>query len=120
MGDRLQKLKLTWAKPWIKINPLSKSVFELIENCVKTENRTISIIHEITELRQKRMSMEELMTEINNRMTKLKQGRNKPFSQDPSLAPSYADIVGTASSSTNVIQTSPPDERLEKLEHNSS
>ena len=36
------------------------------------------------------------------------------------MAPSYAEIVGTASSPTNVIQTPPPAERLEKLEYISS
>ena len=34
----------------------------------------------------------------------------------PSLAPSYAEMVGTASSSTNVFRTPLPAERLEKLE----
>ena len=53
-------------------------------------------------------------------MTKLEQGRNTPASQEPSLAPSYAEMVGTASSSTNVIQIPPPVERLEKLEYISS
>ena len=49
-----------------------------------------------------------------------KQGRNKPTSQVPSLAPSYADIVRTASPKTNVIQRPPPAERVEKLELSSS
>ena len=48
-------------------------------------------------------------------MTKLEQGRNTPNSQEPSLTPSYADVVGTASSSTNIIQILPLAERLEKL-----
>ena len=98
-------------------NLLSKSVFELHEDCAKTENHTTSIAHEITELRQKMISMDERMTEINDRVIKLEQRRNTPASQEPSLAPSYAEMVGTASSSTNVIQTPPPAERLEKLEY---
>ena len=101
-------------------NVFSKSMFELLENCAKTENHTTSIAHEITELSQKMISMDERMTEFNDRMTKLEQGRITPTSQEPSLAPSYANIVGTASSSTNVIQTPPPAERLEKLEYISS
>ena len=36
------------------------------------------------------------------------------------MAPNYADLVATASSSANVIQTPPPAERLEKLEYISS
>ena len=101
-------------------NVFSKSVFELLENCAKTENHTTSVAHEITELRQKMISMDKRMTEINNRMTKLEQGRNTPTSQEPILAPSYADMVWTASSSTSVIQTPPPAERLEKLPYISS
>ena len=92
-------------------NVSSKSVFELLENSAKTENHTTSIAHEITELRQKIMSMDERMTEVNDRLTKLEQWINTPTSQEPSLAPSYADTVGTASSSTNVIETPPPAER---------
>ena len=68
-------------------NVFSKSVFELFEKCAKTENHTTSNAHEITELRQKIMSMDERMTKMNNRMTKLEQGRNNPISQEPSLAP---------------------------------
>ena len=60
------------------------------------------------------------MTEINDRVIKLEQGRNNPSFKEPSLATSFADIIGTASSSTNVIQSPPPPERLEKLEYNSS
>ena len=66
------------------------------------------------------MSIDERPTEINDRMTKLNQGHNTPPSQEPSLAPSYANIVGTASFSTNVIQTQPQAERFEKLEYFSS
>ena len=58
------------------VNVFSKSVFELIENCAKTENHTTSIAHEITELRQKMILIDDRMTEINDRMTKLEQGRN--------------------------------------------
>ena len=64
--------------------------------------------------------IDKRMTEINDRMTKLEQGRNTPTYQEPSLALIYVDMVGTASSSTNVIQTPPPAERLEKLEYVSS
>ena len=101
-------------------NVFSKSVFELLENCAKTENHTTSIAHEITDLRQKMISMDERMTEINDRLTKLEQGRNTQTLKEPSLVPGYADMVGTASSSTKVIQTPPPAERLEKLEYISS
>ena len=101
-------------------NLLSKSLFELLEIRAKTENHTTSIAHEITELRQKMISMDERMTEINDRVIKLEQGRNNPSFKEPSLATSFADIIGTASSSTNVIQSPPPPERLEKLEYNSS
>ena len=101
-------------------NLLSKSVFGLLENCAKTEKHTTSIAHEITELRQKRISMDERTTEINDRVTKLERRQNNPASQEPSLAPSYAEMIRTASSSTNVIHTHPPAERLEKLEHFSS
>ena len=95
-------------------------MFDLLENSAKTENCTTSIAHEITELRQKIISMDEHMKEINDRVTKLEQRRNTSASQEPSLAPSYAELVGTASSSTNVIQTPPPAECLEKLEYFSS
>ena len=54
---------------------------------------------------------------ISDRMTKLEQGRNSPTSQAGSFAQSYADIVGTTNSSTNVNQTPPPAECLEKLEY---
>ena len=101
-------------------NILSKSVLELLENCAKTENHTTSIAHEITELRQKMISMDDRMTEINDRVIELEQRRITPASQEPSLAPSYAEMVGTAISSTNVVQTPPPAERLEKLEYISS
>ena len=53
-------------------NLISKSVFELLGNCVKTENHTTSIAHEFTEVRQKMISMDERMAEINDHMTKLK------------------------------------------------
>ena len=79
-------------------NAFSKSVFEVLENCAKTENHTNRIVHETTELRQKIRSMDERMTEINDRVTKLEQGSNNPTSQETSLAPSYAVIIGTASS----------------------
>ena len=108
------------AKFYESFKVLSNSVFEVIENCVKTVNHTTSIAQEITELRQKTIYMDERMTEINDRMTKLEQGRNTPASQEHSLALSYAYMVGTASSSTNVIQTPPPAERLVKLEYISS
>ena len=76
--------------------------------------------HEITEMRQKIMSTDNCLTEMNDRMTKLEQGRKNHISQPPSLAPSYADIINTTSSTMNVIQTPPPAERLEKLEYTSS
>ena len=101
-------------------NVLSKSVLELLEDCTKTESHTTSITHEITEQRQKMLSMDELMSEINDCMTKLEQGRNNPTSQEPNLAPSYVDVVGTPSSSTNIIQTPSPAERVEKLEYDSN
>ena len=65
----------------------SKSVFELLEHCAKTENHTTSTAHKITDLRQELFSMDERKTEINDRMTKLEQRRNTPTSQEPSLAP---------------------------------
>ena len=86
-------------------NVFSGSVFELLETCAKTENLTTIIAHENSELRQKIISVDERMTEINDRMTKLDQERNTTTSKVPSLAPSYADMVGTGSSSTNIIQT---------------
>ena len=97
LGSDLAKLKENF-------NVLSKIVFKLLEKCAKTENDTTSIAQKITELCQKIISIDERMTEIIERMTKLQQGRNTPTSQEPSLAPSYADMVGTASSSTSVIQ----------------
>ena len=95
-------------------------MLELHENCAKTKNHTTSIAHENTELRQKMIAMVERMTEINDHMTKLEQGRNNPTSQEPSLAQSNAYMVWTASSSTNVIQTPLLAECLQKLEYNSS
>ena len=68
----------------------------------------------------KKISMDNRVTEINDRITKLEHGRNNPTSQEPNLAPSYAEIVGTTNSSTNVIRTLPPAERLEKLDYNSN
>ena len=50
---------------------LSKSVFESLENCAKSENHTTSIAHEITDLRQKMISMDERMMEINDRTTEI-------------------------------------------------
>ena len=38
-------------------NVFSKSVSELLGNCAKTENHTTSIYHEVSELRQKMISM---------------------------------------------------------------
>ena len=81
-------------------NLLSKSVIELLENCAKTENHTSSIAHEITELRQKKILIDERTTEINDCVTKLEQRRNTPASKGPTLAP--------------------PADRLEKLEYISS
>ena len=63
-------------------------------------------------MRQQIISMDERMTEINARMTKLEQRRNNPTSQGARLAPSYADILGTICFSTNVIQTPGSAERL--------
>ena len=95
-------------------------MFELLENCAKTEKHTTSIAHAITELRQKMILMDERMTEINDRVIKLEHRRNTPASPEPSLALSYAETVGTASYSTNLIQTPPPAELLEKIEYISS
>ena len=53
-------------------------------------------------------------------MNEVKHKRNNPTSKAASLEPSYADLVGTTFSSTNVIQTLPSAERLEKLEYTSS
>ena len=100
-GSELAKLNETFSV-------LSESLFELPKNCAKTESYTTSIAHAITELRQKILSMDERMTDINDRMTKLEQERNNRTSQEPNLAPSYADIVATASSSTKIILTPPP------------
>ena len=103
-----------------KLIVFSKSVFELIENCAKTEKRPTRNAHEITELHQKIMSMDEHTTDINDHMSKLEQGRNNPTSQEPSLAQSFANMMRTPNLTTNAIQTPPPAERLEKLEYNSS
>ena len=64
--------------------------------------------------------MDERMTEMNDRNTKLEQGRDNPTSQSASMAQSHADIIGKTNSSKNVIQPPTPAERLEKLEYNSS
>ena len=95
-GSDLAKLKENF-------NVLSKSVFKLLENCAKTESHTTSIVQEISELRQKMISMDEHMTEINDCATKIEHGRNNPASQESSLATSHAELVWTASSSTSVI-----------------
>ena len=55
-------------------------MFELPENCATTENHTTNIAHEIIELRQMIISMDERMTEIIDCMTELEQGRNTPTS----------------------------------------
>ena len=72
-------------------NIFSKSVFELLENCVKLRTLALVSLPKFTELRKKIMSMDERMTEINHRMTKLEEGRYNPTSQESSLAPIYAD-----------------------------
>ena len=95
-GSDLAKLKGNF-------NVLSKSVFKLLENGAKTESQITSIVHEISEVRQKKISMDEYMTEITECATKLGHGRNNPASQEPILAPSHAEMVGTASSSTIAI-----------------
>ena len=74
-GDIMIEIDSDLAKLNENFNVFSKSVFELLEDCAKTESHTTSIAHEITGLRQKIISMDERMTEINDRMTKLKQGR---------------------------------------------
>ena len=60
------------------------------------------------------------MTGMNDHMTKLEQGRNNHASQSANQGQSYADIVGTTSFSTKVIQTQSPNESLEKFEYTSS
>ena len=95
-----------------KLNVFSKSIFELLKIGAITRKHTTSIAHEFTEMRQKLISMDERITGMNDRKTKLEQGLNIPTYQAPSLALTYADIVGTTSPTTNVIQTPPPAERL--------
>ena len=62
-----------------------KSVFDLLENCTKNESHTSSTAHEISELRQKIMSIDKRLTEMNDRTTKIEQGRNTPTSQAANL-----------------------------------
>ena len=64
-----------------KLEVFSESVFELLEKCVKTECHTTTRAHEITEVHQKIMSIDERMMEMNDRMNKLEQGCNNPISQ---------------------------------------
>ena len=64
--------------------------------------------------------MGEYSTEMIDRMTKKEQERSDPTSQATRLATSYANIVRTASSTTNVNRTSTYAERVEKFDYTSS
>ena len=45
------------------LNVFSKSMFQMLKNCAKTESHTTSIAHKITELGQKIISMDKRMTD---------------------------------------------------------
>ena len=75
---------------------------------------TTSIAHQITELRQKIMLMDERMWETNHYMTKLEQGSNTLTSQAASWELKYADVLEITSFSASLIRTRTPAERLEK------
>ena len=90
-----------------------------MENCNKTEDRTVKLAQEMTEMGQQVVFMGKRMNEINLRMTELEQERSDPPFQDHS----FAEIVMTTISAPNVVYTpsSPSSaERIEKLEYTMS
>ena len=90
-------------------------MFEVLENCTKTENHTTSVAHETTEMSHEIMTMDDRMTEMNDHMAKLEQERNNHSSQTLILAPRCADLGWTTNSTMDMIQNPPPAQRLEKL-----
>ena len=96
-----------------------KSEHDLIENCNKNEAQTVILTREMTEMRLQITSMGERRNEINHRTTELEQEHSDLPSQDPS----FAEIVRTTSSASNVVFTpsSPSSvERIDKLEYTTS
>ena len=92
---------------------------DLIENCNKTEDRTVKLARELTEMGQQIVLTGERMNGINQRMTELEQERSDPPSHDPI----FAEIVRTTSSAQKLVYTpsSPSSaQRIKKLEFTTS
>ena len=94
-----------------KFNIFSEGVMELPNHCVKDDEHTIRLSHEIIEIRQQKYLMYECMYEMKGHVNKLEKERNEPVPQ----AASFADVVRTPNLNSKVLQTPSSAERLDSL-----